>query len=116
MEPEVTADAHCAAVGSAGLQSHGACSHNLYTVRCCWRHRAAELRGLQSQSMCTALLLGVQDCRATGPAVTIIMQMRCFWRHKAAELWSLKSQPMRTARLLAVQGCRATGPAVKINI
>ena len=77
-EPAVTVHVHCAALAvRAGLQSHGACSHNLYTVRCCWRHRAAELRSLQSQSMCTALLLGGQDCRATGPAVTIIMQMRC---------------------------------------
>ena len=100
-EPAVTVDVHCAAVSSTGLQSHGTCSHNLYTMRCRWRHRAAELRSLQSQSMCTALLLAVQDCRATGPAVAIYMQMLCSWRHKAAELWAstpailLTSIPLR---------------------
>jgi len=30
-----------AAVGGTGLQSHGACSHNLYSLRCWWWHRAA---------------------------------------------------------------------------
>ena len=70
-EPAVTIYVHCAADGGTGLQSHGACSHNLYSLRCWWWHRAAELPSLQSQSIFTALLLAAQGCRATEPAVTI---------------------------------------------
>ena len=70
-EPAVTIYVHCAAIDGTGLQSHGACSLNLYSLRCSWRHRAAELPSLRSQSMFTALLMVAQGCRATGPAVTI---------------------------------------------
>ena len=69
--PAVTIYVHCAAVSGTGLQSHGACSHNLYSLCCYWRHRAAEPRGLQSQSMFTVLLMVAQGSRATEPAVTI---------------------------------------------
>ena len=116
-EPAVTVDVHCAAVGSAGLQSHGACSHNQYA---------------------NALLPAAQGCRATEPAVTVdvhcaavgsaglqshgacsqnLYTMRCCWRHRAATLRSPQSQSMCTALLWqCVQGCRATGPAVTIYI
>jgi len=33
-EPAVTIYIHCAAIGGTELQSHGACSHNLYSLRC----------------------------------------------------------------------------------
>ena len=94
-EPAVAIYVHCAADGGTGLQSHGACSHNLYSLRCCWRHRAAEPRGLQSQSMFTALLMAAQGCRATGPAVT-------FYIHCAPDG--------------GAEGCRATEPAVTIYV
>ena len=42
-----------------------------YKLRCCWRHRAAEPRGLQSQSIFTALLMAAQGCESYEPAVTI---------------------------------------------
>ena len=57
------------------------------------------------QSICTALLLAVQGCRATGPAVTIYTQMRCCWLHRAAELRSLQSQSMCTALLYILRCC-----------
>ena len=37
-----------------------------YKLRCCWRHRAAEPRGLQSQSIFTALLVVAQGCKSYG--------------------------------------------------
>ena len=136
-EPAVTIYVHCAADGGTGLQSYRACGHNLCSLRCCWRHRAAELPSLQSQSIFTALLLAAQGCRATEPAVTIyvhcaadggtglqsygacshnLYSLRCCWRHRAAELRSLRSQSIFTALLMAAQGCRATGPAVTIYV
>ena len=69
--PAVTIYIHCAVDGGTGLQSYRACGHNLCSLRCCWRHRAAEPRGLQSQSIFTALLMAAQSCRATKPAVKI---------------------------------------------
>ena len=135
--PAVTIYVHCAAVSGTGLQSHGACSHNLYSLCCSWRHRAAEPRGLQSQSMFTVLLMVAQGCRATEPAVTVyvhfaadggsglqsygacghnLCSLCCCWRHRAAEPPSLQSQSIFTALLLTAQGCRATGPAVTICI
>ena len=114
--PAVTIYVHCAAVSGTGLQSHGACSHNLYSLCCS---------------------LAAQSCRATGPAVTIyvhcapdggtglqsyracghnLCSLSCSWWHRAAELPSLQSQSIFTALLLAAQSCRATGPAVTIYI
>ena len=109
-EPAVTIYVHYAADGGTGLQSYRACSHNLCSLRCCWRHRAAELPSLQSQSIFTALLMPAQGCRTTGPAVTIYVHCAADGgTGRAAELPSLQSQSIFTALLMAAQGCRATG-------
>jgi len=116
-EPAVTIYVHYAADGGTGLQSYRACSHNICSLRCCWRHRAAELPSLQSQSIFTALLMPAQGCRATGPAVTIYVHCAADGgTGRAAELPSLRSQSMFTLLLMAAQGCRATGPAVTIYV
>ena len=111
-----------------------------YKLRCCWRHRAAEPWGLQSQSIFTELLVVAQGCRATEHAVTIyihcaagggtglrsyepvvtsghnLCSLRCCWRHRAAEPLGLQSQSMFTELLLAAQGCRATEPAATVYV
>ena len=103
-------------MGGTGLQSYGACGHNLCSLRCWWRHRAAELPSLQSQSMFTALLMAAQGCRATGPAVTIYVHCAADGGTGLQSYASLQSQSMFTALLMAAQGCRATEPAVTIYV
>ena len=136
-EPAVTVDVHCAAVGSAGLQSHGACSQNLYTMRCCSRHRAATLRarshspcalrclgsacraaeprGLQSQSIYSALLLAAQGGRATEPAVTVHVHCAAVRRAGLQSHGACSHNYYANALLLAAQGCRAMEPEVSAD-
>ena len=155
-------------VVAQGCKSYGACSHNLcslcadgfwlralndergvdmrdawsYKLRCCWRHRAAEPWGLQSQSIFTALLVVAQGCKSYGACSHNLCslcadgfwlralndergvdmrdawsyKLRCCWRHRAAEPWGLQSQSIFTALLVVAQGCRATEHAVTIYV
>ena len=96
-EPAVIIYVYCASVGIAGLHSHGACSHNLYT---------------------NALLLAAQGCGATKPVVTV--DAHCAAIHSAlllaaqscTEPRGLQSQPMYYALMLEAQSCRASFPAL----
>ena len=137
-EPAVIIYVYCASVGIAGLQSHGACSHNLYTnalllaaqgcgatkpvvtvdVHCAAIHSAlllaaqscTEPRGLQSQPMYYALMLNGTELQSF-ISCAMATPLRCCGRRRAAELYMACGYGDYATLLLAAEGCAATLPA-----